>query len=147
MNSPWSYLGLPTVNFPLSLDRDGMPLGVQLVARPGEEDSLFRAALWCEKQWCEKLWRSRGRVMGGAGESWNWTAPRQVVFGWGRRAELGSLLKTQARRVSLIPGSRTLVASPIWREILDDLAANSIEVEQLPIISRTADGGCRSEGD
>ncbi|MCA9092380.1 MAG: amidase [Planctomycetaceae bacterium] len=51
MNSPWSYLGLPTVNFPLGLDRDGLPLGVQLVARPGEEDSLFRAALWCEKVW------------------------------------------------------------------------------------------------
>lgn len=51
MNSPWSYLGVPTVNFPLGLDRDGLPLGVQLVARPGEEDALFRAALWCEKQW------------------------------------------------------------------------------------------------
>lgn len=74
--------------------------------------------------------------MGGAGESWNWTAPRQVVFGWGRRAELGSLLKMQARRVWLIPGSQTLVAAPLWREILDDLAANGIEVEQLPIISR-----------
>ena len=51
MNSPWSYLGLPTVNFPLGLDRDGLPLGVQLIARHGEEDALFRAALWCEKQW------------------------------------------------------------------------------------------------
>lgn len=51
MNSPWSYLGFPTVNFPIGLDDAGMPLGVQLVARPGEEDALFRVGIWCEERW------------------------------------------------------------------------------------------------
>lgn len=69
------------------------------------------------------------------GGSWNWTAPRQVVFGWGRRSELGGLLQSLASRVWLVPGSRTLVASPVWKEILEDLATNRIEVEQLPVIS------------
>lgn len=67
---------------------------------------------------------------------WNWTAPRQVVFGWGRRRELGSLLQPLARRVWLIPGSRTLVGSPVWAEILANLKQADISVVQLPTQSR-----------
>lgn len=47
-NSPWSYLGLPTVCLPIALASDGMPLGLQLVARHGDEETLFQAASWCE---------------------------------------------------------------------------------------------------
>lgn len=48
-NSPWSYLGLPTICMPIALSPDGLPLGLQLVARAGDEVALFRAAAWCEK--------------------------------------------------------------------------------------------------
>ena len=48
MNSPWSFLGFPTITFPMSLSPDGLPLGLQLVADQSGDVDLFRAALWCE---------------------------------------------------------------------------------------------------
>jgi Asp-tRNA(Asn)/Glu-tRNA(Gln) amidotransferase A subunit family amidase len=48
-NSPWSYTGLPTVSFPIGLAPEGLPLGIQLVARRFDELRLFQAALWCEE--------------------------------------------------------------------------------------------------
>jgi aspartyl-tRNA(Asn)/glutamyl-tRNA(Gln) amidotransferase subunit A len=48
MNSPWSFLGFPTITFPMGLSGDGLPLGVQLIGKPHEELALYRAALWCE---------------------------------------------------------------------------------------------------
>ena len=47
-NSPWSYLGLPTVSFPIGLSADGLPLAVQLIGRAGSESLLLRTAKWCE---------------------------------------------------------------------------------------------------
>ncbi len=49
MNSPWSFCGFPTLTFPMALsEEDDMPLGVQIVGKPGEELALYQAALWCE---------------------------------------------------------------------------------------------------
>jgi aspartyl-tRNA(Asn)/glutamyl-tRNA(Gln) amidotransferase subunit A len=48
-NSPWSYTSLPTVCFPTAMSPDGLPLGVQLVGQPWEEEQLFAAAEWCER--------------------------------------------------------------------------------------------------
>jgi aspartyl-tRNA(Asn)/glutamyl-tRNA(Gln) amidotransferase subunit A len=48
-NSPWSYTGLPTVSFPVSVSRDGLPLAIQLIGRPNGESDLFRVAAWCER--------------------------------------------------------------------------------------------------
>jgi aspartyl-tRNA(Asn)/glutamyl-tRNA(Gln) amidotransferase subunit A len=50
-NSPWSYLGVPAVSFPIGLAPDGLPLAIQLVE--GRESNnptlaLFETALWCE---------------------------------------------------------------------------------------------------
>jgi aspartyl-tRNA(Asn)/glutamyl-tRNA(Gln) amidotransferase subunit A len=47
-NSPWSYLGFPTVSFPIGTSPDGLPLALQLAGRPWCEKSLFTAAAWCE---------------------------------------------------------------------------------------------------
>ena len=47
-HSPWSYTGLPTVSF-LSGWTEGLPLAVQLAARPWEEDRLLTVAAWCEQ--------------------------------------------------------------------------------------------------
>ena len=48
MNSPWSFCGFPTITFPLGLSEDGLPLGVQLIGKPGAELPMYRAAIWCE---------------------------------------------------------------------------------------------------
>ena len=47
-NVPWSLTGFPTVNIPSGLTKDGLPLGVQLVAQPYEEKKLLSESLWCE---------------------------------------------------------------------------------------------------
>jgi Asp-tRNA(Asn)/Glu-tRNA(Gln) amidotransferase A subunit family amidase len=47
-NSPWSYIGLPTVSFPIGWSDDGLPLCMQLVGRPWEEAELLHLATWCE---------------------------------------------------------------------------------------------------
>lgn len=47
-NSPWSFSGLPAVTLPLSLSNDGLPMGIQLVGHPFDEERLLRVAKWCE---------------------------------------------------------------------------------------------------
>jgi aspartyl-tRNA(Asn)/glutamyl-tRNA(Gln) amidotransferase subunit A len=41
---PASLCGLPAISVPFGLDQDGLPVGVQLVARPGGESALLAAA-------------------------------------------------------------------------------------------------------
>lgn len=48
-NSPWSYVGYPTISFPCGLADDGLPIALQLVGRPFGEARLFAAAAWCER--------------------------------------------------------------------------------------------------
>jgi aspartyl-tRNA(Asn)/glutamyl-tRNA(Gln) amidotransferase subunit A len=48
-NSPWSYVGLPTVSFPAGKSPEGLPLAVQLAAKPWAEAELLAAAAWCEE--------------------------------------------------------------------------------------------------
>jgi aspartyl-tRNA(Asn)/glutamyl-tRNA(Gln) amidotransferase subunit A len=47
-NSPWSYLGYPTVSFLAGWSEAGLPLAIQLGAQPWNESGLFEAAAWCE---------------------------------------------------------------------------------------------------
>ena len=44
----WTYLGVPAVTLPL-LEADGMPLGVQLIGRRGDDGRLLRGARLFEK--------------------------------------------------------------------------------------------------
>jgi Asp-tRNA(Asn)/Glu-tRNA(Gln) amidotransferase A subunit family amidase len=46
-NSPWSYVGLPTVTIPCGLTPDHMPCGLQLIGPPHRERELLSAAAWC----------------------------------------------------------------------------------------------------
>lgn len=48
-NRPWQLLGCPCLTLPAGLDGDGLPLGLQLVARPGADDTLFAASAWVEE--------------------------------------------------------------------------------------------------
>lgn len=46
--SPFNLTGQPAVNVPMGPDEDGMPRGVQLVGRPGDEATLIRLAAQME---------------------------------------------------------------------------------------------------
>ena len=62
--------------------------------------------------------------------------PRQIVFGWGRRAELADRAKTVGRRAFLVSGSRTLQSNGCIDEIADALRTANVTVEHLATISR-----------
>jgi Asp-tRNA(Asn)/Glu-tRNA(Gln) amidotransferase A subunit family amidase len=42
----WTYLGTPAVTLPLLKSEDGLPVGVQLVGRRGDDARLLRTANW-----------------------------------------------------------------------------------------------------
>ncbi|MEL6364521.1 MAG: Asp-tRNA(Asn)/Glu-tRNA(Gln) amidotransferase subunit GatA [Pseudomonadota bacterium] len=46
---PANLAGLPGVSVPAGLDKDGLPLGLQLVGRPFDEETMFAAAAALEK--------------------------------------------------------------------------------------------------
>jgi Asp-tRNA(Asn)/Glu-tRNA(Gln) amidotransferase A subunit family amidase len=48
-NGMWTYLGVPCVNLPL-FTTNGLPLGVQLVGKRGDEARLLRTARWLDSQ-------------------------------------------------------------------------------------------------
>jgi Asp-tRNA(Asn)/Glu-tRNA(Gln) amidotransferase A subunit family amidase len=60
----WTYLGTPAVTLPLMQDENGMPLGVQLVGRRGNDARLLRTANWLVKRVAKG---GRGRVRAAAG--------------------------------------------------------------------------------
>jgi alcohol dehydrogenase class IV len=59
---------------------------------------------------------------------YDFLAPRQIVFGWGRRRELAKLASGFGRRAFAVLGSRTLAASNAWAELRDSLQATGTEV-------------------
>ncbi|MDQ2951463.1 MAG: amidase [Chloroflexota bacterium] len=48
--SRWSLTGAPAIVIPTGLGPLGLPLGLQLVATPGDDARLLRAAIWIEAQ-------------------------------------------------------------------------------------------------
>jgi Asp-tRNA(Asn)/Glu-tRNA(Gln) amidotransferase A subunit family amidase len=42
----WTYLGMPALSLPLLHGENGLPLGVQLVGRRGDDARLLRTARW-----------------------------------------------------------------------------------------------------
>ncbi len=46
---PWSFSGLPTINLPSGLNKEGLPLGIQLIGGAFEEGKLLAVARWCER--------------------------------------------------------------------------------------------------
>jgi Asp-tRNA(Asn)/Glu-tRNA(Gln) amidotransferase A subunit family amidase len=47
--APWSLLGLPAITVSAGLSRDGLPLGLQLVAPRLKDYELMRVGAWCER--------------------------------------------------------------------------------------------------
>ena len=42
----WSFTGMPAINLPLMTGPDGLPLGVQIIGRYGDDARLLRTANW-----------------------------------------------------------------------------------------------------
>jgi Asp-tRNA(Asn)/Glu-tRNA(Gln) amidotransferase A subunit family amidase len=49
-NAPWSLFGFPAISIPCGLSEDGLPYGLQLIARPQRDLALLDAAEWCERR-------------------------------------------------------------------------------------------------
>jgi amidase len=45
-NRPWQLLGYPCITVPGGVDSGGLPLGVQVIGRLGDDDRLFAATAW-----------------------------------------------------------------------------------------------------
>jgi Asp-tRNA(Asn)/Glu-tRNA(Gln) amidotransferase A subunit family amidase len=48
-NRMWTLLGTPCVTMPALWGRDGLPTGIQLIGRVGDDERLMRAALFAER--------------------------------------------------------------------------------------------------
>jgi len=68
--------------------------------------------------------------------SYDFVAPRQIVFGWGRRREVGALARTLGTRAFVICGSRTLRDQGTLEEITDAVRAEGVEPLPMETISR-----------
>lgn len=68
--------------------------------------------------------------------NYSFLAPRQIVFGWGRRAELGTLATGLGRRAFLVSGSRTLERTGVIDQLVALLQSAEVEVLGFPVESR-----------
>ena len=48
LTGPFNFSGMPAVSIPCGQDRHGLPVGLQLVGRPGADATVLAAARWCE---------------------------------------------------------------------------------------------------
>jgi aspartyl-tRNA(Asn)/glutamyl-tRNA(Gln) amidotransferase subunit A len=56
---PTSLAGLPGLSLPAGLSSDGLPLGLQLIGKPFDEETVFKAAAVIEKAASFKRWEAR----------------------------------------------------------------------------------------
>jgi alcohol dehydrogenase class IV len=59
--------------------------------------------------------------------AYEFLAPARIVFGWGRRAELGALARTLGRRAFVVVGSRTLHGNGTWSKLQENLREAGVE--------------------
>ncbi len=63
-------------------------------------------------------------------------APQHIVFGWGRRAEIGPLAKSLGSRAFVVSGSRTLESNGTIDELCGSLSTAGVAVERLATQTR-----------
>lgn len=68
--------------------------------------------------------------------NYSFFAPRQIVFGWGRRSELGTLAANLGRRAFLVSGSRTLERTGVIDQLVGLLDTAGLDVLGFPVDSR-----------
>ncbi len=66
---------------------------------------------------------------------YDFLSPARIVFGWGRRNEIGPLAATLGRRALLVTGSRTLARSGVIAELSDHLQAAGVNAIHVASIS------------
>jgi len=47
--TPWNLLGLPAAVVPFGMSENGLPIGVQLIGRPWEEETILEVAVRLEE--------------------------------------------------------------------------------------------------
>ncbi len=62
--------------------------------------------------------------------------PRKIVFGWGRRAEVGELAATLGRRALIVLGSRTLERGGVVDELTTRVEAAGIDSVLIGRVTR-----------
>jgi len=50
-NRPWQLLGCPVIGMPFGRGLHDLPLGLSVIARPGQDALLFEATAWLERCW------------------------------------------------------------------------------------------------
>lgn len=63
-------------------------------------------------------------------------APNRIVFGWGRRSEIGSLTKSLGSRAFVVSGSRTLEANGTINELCRLMQSAGVGIERLATQTR-----------
>ena len=63
-------------------------------------------------------------------------APQRIVFGWGRRSEIGTLAKSLGSRAFVVSGSRTLEANGTLDELCRLLTTSGVTIERLATQTR-----------
>jgi len=61
---------------------------------------------------------------------YDFLAPRKIMFGWGRRREIGTLAASLGRRALVVTGSRSLEQSGALAELMEHLRAAGVEALQ-----------------
>src|SRR5262245_19346483 len=67
--------------------------------------------------------------------------PQRIVFGWGRKREIGSLAATLGRRAFIVTGSRTLERNGTFAEICELLKAACVKPLHIGSISHEPEVG------
>lgn len=69
-------------------------------------------------------------------DTYDFLSPPRILFGWGRRREVGAAARTLGRRAFLLTGSTALEDSGAVAEVTDRLRADGVEPVHLGNISR-----------
>ena len=78
-----------------------------------------------------------GAMRGGEGPGrYDFFAPRKIVFGWGRRAEVGALGKSLGDRALVVVGSKTLERAGVVGQMVDALGQAGIAADVIANIDR-----------
>ena len=67
--------------------------------------------------------------------TYDFLAPNRIVFGWGRRSEVGGFGRTLGRRAILVSGSRTLQTNGTLSAIESLLSESGVDCLPLATIS------------
>ncbi len=76
-----------------------------------------------------------------ASVQYEFVAPRRIVFGWGRRRELGSLSRALGRRAFVVCGAETLVVNGILGQMLESMTKEGVRSVVLATIEHEPEVG------